>query len=49
MTGAFSATATAFIVLQFAAKLDSFEWILWIAPTLLLTEFAKREVSRIGV
>ena len=49
MTGAFSAALTAFIVLQFSGKVGSFEWGLWIAPTVFMNFFAKREAKKLNL
>ena len=46
MTGSLSAAITAFVVLQFSGKVGSFEWLLWIAPTLFMIQVGKREIHK---
>ena len=49
MLGAFSAALTAFLALQFSGHLGRFEWVLWVAPTLILSRFGAYELKRRGL
>jgi len=44
MTGAFSAALTAFVAIQFSGKVGNLEWMLWIAPSVLMSIWSKRQV-----
>ena len=45
MCGAFAAALTAFFALQLSGSLGSFEWLLWVAPTVMMSLYASREVK----
>ncbi len=49
MTGAFSATLTAFFAVQFSGHLGAFEWVVWVGPTLFMTRYAAYETKRRGL
>ena len=49
MCGAFSAALTAFFVLQLQGLLGSFDWVLWIAPVLVMNRYAARALKRRGL
>ena len=49
MTGAFSAALTAFLAIQFSGHLGGFEWVVWVAPTLLMARYASQEKRRRGL
>ena len=46
MLGAFSAAVTAFLAIQFSGHLGGFEWVVWVAPTLLLSRYGTYETKR---
>jgi hypothetical protein len=49
MIGAFSATLTAFLAVQFSGHLGGFEWVVWVAPTLLMSRYGAYETKRRGL
>ena len=49
MTGAFGAALTAFLALQFSGRLGSYEWVLWIAPTVIMSRYAAYETRHRGL
>ena len=49
MSGAFSAAVTAFFAVQFSGRLGSWEWVVWVAPTVLMMTWARREEARRGL
>jgi hypothetical protein len=49
MTGAFAAALTAFLAIQLSGRLGSFEWVVWVAPTLLMSRYAAFETQRRGL
>jgi hypothetical protein len=49
MLGAFSAAVTAFLAIQFSGHLGGFEWVIWVAPTLLLSRYGAYETKRRGL
>ena len=46
MTGAFSAALTAFLAIQLSGHLGGFEWLVWVAPVLLMSRYAAYEKKR---
>jgi hypothetical protein len=49
MIGAFSAALTAFLAVQFSGHLGGFEWVIWVAPTLIMTRYGAYETKRRGL
>lgn len=49
MTGAFSAALTAFLAIQLSGRIGGFEWIVWVAPTLLMSRYGAYETKRRGL
>ena len=49
MTGAFSAALTAFFAIQFSGKLGGFEWVVWVAPTVIMMKIGEWETKRRGL
>lgn len=49
MLGAFSAAVTAFLAIQLSGRLGGFEWVVWVAPTLLLSRYGSYEARRRGL
>ena len=49
MTGAFSAALTAFLALQLSGHMGGFEWVVWVAPTLLMSRYGTYETERRGL
>jgi len=49
MTGAFAAALTAFFAIQLSGHLGGFEWVLWVAPTLIMTRYGAYETKRRGL
>lgn len=49
MTGAFSAALTAFFAIQFSGNLGGFEWVVWVAPTVIMMKIGEREIKRRGL
>ena len=48
MLGAFSAAVTAFLAIQLSGHVGGFEWVVWVAPTLLLSRYGSYEMTRRG-
>jgi len=46
MTGAFSAALTAFLVIQFSEALGGLEWIVWVAPVIVMSRYAAHAKSK---
>ena len=49
MLGAFSAAVTAFLAIQLSGRIGGFEWVVWVAPTVLLSRYGTREARRRGL
>ena len=49
MVGAFSAALTAFLAVQLSGHLGGFEWVVWVAPTLLMSRYGAFETKRLGL
>ena len=49
MLGAFSAAVTAFLAVQFSGHLGGFEWVVWVAPTLIISRYGAYETKRRGL
>ena len=49
MMGAFSAAVTAFVAIQFSGKVGNLEWVIWVAPSVVMSVLSKREVKRRGL
>jgi hypothetical protein len=46
MLGAFSAAVTAFLAVQLSGHLGGFEWVVWVAPTLIISRYGAYETKR---
>ena len=46
MLGAFSAAVTAFLAVQFSGHVGGFEWVVWVAPSLIITRYGAYETKR---
>ena len=46
MLGAFSAAVTAFLAVQFSGHLGGFEWVVWVAPTMIIWRYGSYETKR---
>ena len=44
--GAFSAAFTAFAAAQLSGHVGQFEWIVWVAPSVIMSGYVKREIKR---
>lgn len=49
MLGAFSAAVTAFLAIQFSGHLGGFEWVVWVAPTVIISRYGSYETKRRGL
>lgn len=49
MSGAFSAAVTAFFAVQFSGRIGGLEWILWVAPTVVMMVWSGRQTKRMGL
>ena len=49
MSGAFAAALTAFFAVQLSGRIGSWEWVVWVAPTVLMMRWARREEERRGL
>jgi hypothetical protein len=49
MMGAFSAAVTAFLAIQLSGHLGGFEWVVWVAPTVLMSRYGAYETKRRGL
>ena len=49
MLGAFSAAVTAFLAVQLSGHLGGFEWMVWVAPTLIIWRYGSYEAKRRGL
>jgi hypothetical protein len=49
MLGAFSAAVTAFLAIQLSGHVGGFEWVIWVAPTLLMSRYGAYEAKRRGL
>ena len=49
MLGAFSAAVTAFLAIQLSGHVGGFEWVIWEAPTLLMSRYGAYEAKRRGL
>ena len=49
MLGAFSAAVTAFLVVQLNGHLGGFEWVAWVAPTVIIWRYGADETKRRGL
>jgi hypothetical protein len=49
MLGAFSAAVTAFLAVQLSGHLGGFEWVVWVAPTLIIWRYGTYETKRRGL
>lgn len=49
MTGGFGAALTAFVAVQFSGKVGGYEWIIWIAPSIVMSLYGSREIRNRGL
>ena len=49
MAGAFSAALTAFFAIQLSGHIGGFEWVVWVAPSLIMSRYATNECKRRGL
>lgn len=49
MLGAFSAAVTAFLAIQLSGHLGGFEWVVWVAPTVIISRYGSYETKRRGL
>ena len=45
MCGAFGAALTAFFAIQLSGHIGGFEWIVWVAPSVVMAMYSKRELK----
>ena len=49
MSGAFSAALTAFLAIQLSGRIGSWEWVVWVAPGVLMMGWARRQEKQRGL
>jgi len=49
MMGAFSAALTAFLAIQISGKVGNLEWVVWVAPAIVMSILAQRQVRARGL
>ena len=48
MTGAFGAALTAFVAVQLSGRVGSYEWVVWVLPSIVMVTYGQSQIRRIA-